>query len=202
MPSPFQKLQRQSPVALTDKIWTLLAEHYQQAHRHYHSPQHLNEMAAHWQQVAAEPGWQDPRSSWLALLFHDVVYDPMAAHGQNEAQSAALLADLLPNTDAAQRLILLTATHGTATGEPLGGDAALFLDCDLAILSADPDRFQEYERQIAAEYVPFVGAEAFRVGRAAFLQKLRNQPRLFHSDRFHQRFDAAARRNLDGQDGA
>ncbi len=197
-----QKLQKLSPIALTDKIWTLLAEHYQQPHRHYHSLQHLAEMAAHWQQVAADPGWLDPRSTWLALLFHDVVYDPMATSGQNEAQSAALLADLLPDTEAAQRLIRLTATHGTATGEPLTGDAALFLDCDLAILGAEASRFQEYERQIAAEYVPFVGAEAYRTGRAAFLQKLLDQQRLFHSELFHRRFDDAARKNLDGQDGA
>jgi predicted metal-dependent HD superfamily phosphohydrolase len=131
-----------------------------------------------------------------------VIYDPMAPHGQNEAQSADLLAELLPNTAAAQHLIRLTATHGTAAGETLDGDAALFLDCDLAILGADPLRFAEYERQIAAEYVPFVGAEAFRMGRAAFLQKLLDQPSLFHSDLFQHRLDARARQNLGSSDEA
>ena len=201
MPSPLQSLRQQSPVALTDKIWLRLADSYQQPHRHYHSLQHLQEMAQHWARVAADPGWKDPRSTWLALLFHDVVYDPMASPGQNEAQSAALLATLLPHTEVAQRLIQLTATHGTAAAETLDGDAALFLDCDLAILGAEPERFAEYERQIAAEYVPFVGAEAFQLGRAAFLQKLRDQPRLFHSALFHGRLDAAARRNLGSQGG-
>jgi predicted metal-dependent HD superfamily phosphohydrolase len=198
MPS-LLKLQQQSPLPLPDTIWKLLSNAYQQPHRHYHSLQHLHELAEHWARVAADPGWADPRSTWLALLFHDVVYDPMAAPGQNEAQSAELLATLLPETEAAQRLIRLTATHGTAAGETLDGDAALFLDCDLAILGAEPARFAEYERQIAAEYVPFVGIEAFRAGRGAFLQKLRDQPRLFHSELFHRSLDAAARRNLGGR---
>ena len=189
-------IQQLSPLLLPEPLWALLAEHYQQPHRHYHSLQHLAEMALHYQQVTTEPGWTDPRSAWLALLFHDVIYDPMAAHGQNEARSAALLGELLPDTLAAQRLIQLTATHGPAAGETLDGDAALFLDCDLAILGADPMRFTEYERQIAAEYVPFVGAEAYRIGRAAFLQKLRDQPRLFHSSLFQDRLDTRARQNL------
>jgi len=123
MPSLHQRLQQQSPVPLDDKIWLLLETAYQQPHRHYHTLYHLTELAALYQQVQADPGWADPHSTWLALLFHDVVYDPMATHGQNEAQSADLLATLLPNSTAAQRLIRLTATHGTAAGETLDGDA-------------------------------------------------------------------------------
>ncbi len=191
----FDALVAASPLALPDAVWSAVAAAYTAPDRHYHSLEHLAELARWWREVAVGLGWTDPRSAWLALLFHDAVQARTGPPGEDESRSAALLAALLPDTEAAEQLIRLTASHG-ARPDTLGGDAALFLDCDVAILGAAPARFARYERQIAAEYAPLVPAELYRAGRRAFLERLARQPRIFASDWFHQRLDARARANL------
>jgi predicted metal-dependent HD superfamily phosphohydrolase/AcrR family transcriptional regulator len=189
-------LVRASPVDLPASAWSVIAAGYTAPGRHYHTLEHLAEMARGWREVAAGPGWADPRASWLALLFHDVVYDVAGAPGDNEDRSAAMLEALVPDASAAARLVRLTATHGKAEGAALDADAAHFLDCDVAILGAPPARFARYEAQIAAEYAPLVPLAAYRAGRRAFLARMLTLPRIFRSDRFHQRLEARARANL------
>lgn len=188
-----------SPVELPPAVWQTIAAAYTTPGRHYHTLEHLEELSRRWQEVARGPGWQDPRATWLALLFHDAVYEVGSiqtggAPGSNEARSAALLRAHVPDAGAAEAIILLTAAHGF----PLEGslDALHFLDADMAILAAPPGRFARYERQIAAEYAPVVGAEAYRAGRRAFLEHLLASPRIFRSEWFHARLDARARANL------
>ncbi|MGI4796157.1 MAG: hypothetical protein ACRYG8_19290, partial [Janthinobacterium lividum] len=78
----------------------------------------------------------------------------------------------------------------------LRDDTATFLDLDMAVLGAGPADYDAYEAGIATEYVPVHGLDAFRVGRAAFLRAMLGRGRLFHTERFHCRLDAAARANL------
>jgi len=56
--------------------------------------------------------------------------------------------------------------------------------------------FDDYERGIAAEYVPVHGTDAYRAGRAAFLRTLLKRPRLFLTDRFDAALHAPARANI------
>ena len=74
-------------------------------------------------------------------------------------------------------------------------DAALFLDCDMAILGAEPRAYEVYEQAIATEY-QHVPPELYRAGRARFLDKLLQSPRIFLSDFFYVEREAAARANL------
>jgi predicted metal-dependent HD superfamily phosphohydrolase len=74
-------------------------------------------------------------------------------------------------------------------------DAAKFLDCDIAILGAPPDRFDEYDAAIAVEYAA-VPADRFRAGRGAFLRTLLARERLFLNELFHAELDGLARSNL------
>lgn len=189
------RLVRISPIALSPAIWGAVAAAYTAPGRYYHTLEHLAELAASWEAVAAGPGWRDPRASWLALLFHDAVYDVAAGPGVSETRSAALLAALLPETAEPERLIRLTAAHGHEPPD-LDADAAHFLDADMAILGAPPARFARYEAQVAAEYAPVVGMDAFRAGRRAFLSGLAAKPRIFGTPFFHDRLDAPARANL------
>ena len=59
-----------------------------------------------------------------------------------------------------------------------------------------PPAYDAYEHGIAREYVPVHGLRPFRAGRAGFLRTMLARPRLFLTERFGQRYDAAARRNL------
>ena len=65
----------------------------------------------------------------------------------------------------------------------------------MSILGAAPNVFDAYDAAIAREYSN-VPAAAYRAGRRAFLARLAVAPRIFLSDYFHARLDAAARANV------
>lgn len=184
---------RHAPYAITPEVAALLARHYNEPHRAYHNAQHITEVLRWFDAVADEVGWSSPRDVYDAVLFHDVIYDPKAH--DNEERSAELAVAHGCSSRTAE-LIQLTARHGKVTRDEVATDAALFLDCDTAILGAPMAEFDAYNRAIAIEY-GHVPAEAFRAGRGAFLRMMRERPRLFLTEYFHAKLDEAARANLD-----
>jgi predicted metal-dependent HD superfamily phosphohydrolase len=171
----------------------LLAAHCE-AHRAYHTLQHLGECLA---LLKAQPGSaQRPAEVALALWFHDAVYD-VRRHDNEErsaewARRAVLEAGAAP--DAAERVhALVMATRHDA--EPLGADARLLVDIDLAILGAPAERFAEYERQIRIEYA-HVPAEVFETRRREILAGFLARDPLYLTAPMRERFEAAARANL------
>ena len=175
--------------------------------RAYHGFGHVREVLRHYDEVAAGPGWSQPREVGLAVLYHDAVYE--AGRGDNEARSAELaraqIAAWLPDAgidaDCVAKLILLTARHGQHApqdfpADAIGEDIRLFLDCDMAILGATPEAFEAYDRAIADEYRGVVPGWLYRRKRRAFLRGLLARERIYLSDFFHARLDARARANL------
>ncbi|HEU0036850.1 MAG TPA: hypothetical protein VFQ53_39845 [Kofleriaceae bacterium] len=198
---------RHAPYTVAPELERELVAHYSEPHRAYHNTTHIAELLQWFDVVADEVGWTNARDVYDAILFHDVIYDPRAAHGDNERMSAALARRHGASEHAAE-LILLTARHGSIVREAVDADAAHFLDSDTAILGAEPAAFDAYDAAIAREYA-HVPPDAFEAGRGAFLAKMLAQPRIFLSDFFHARLDARARDNLgralaryQGQDGA
>ena len=175
--------------------------------RAYHSWSHIEEVEHWYQEVLEGPGWKKPREVFIAILCHDAIY--VAGRKDNEAKSAQLALDLvgkhLPNQqlDAARisELILLTARHGSLVPSDVDPEAALFLDCDMAILGASPEVFDRYDAAIREEYSVVPGV-LYSFGRRRFLTRLLSAPRIFLSDYFHARLDAAARANLHRALGA
>lgn len=196
-----------APLLLPDAMRTALVDAYATPHRAYHNLGHVAEVLTHFQDVARTHGWRHVRETWLAVLYHDAVYVPGKA--DNEARSAQLArahaARWLPDAgiDIArvEALILLTARHGRLAPQDFQDDAAAddsrrLLDCDMAILGASPDRFDAYDRAIAAEYQGHVPGLIYRMQRRRFLKALLARPRIFLDDDFHARLDAQARSNL------
>ncbi|MGY0612221.1 MULTISPECIES: HD domain-containing protein [unclassified Luteimonas] len=175
--------------------------------RAYHHFGHVEAVLGHFDEVAAGPGWARPHETWLAMLYHDAIYD--AGRRDNEARSARLaaqeIARWLPDAGIdvghVVDLIELTARHGSlrpeALGEgPDGDDRRHFLDCDMAILGADAAAFDAYDRAIAEEYSDAVPGVLYRINRRRFLRGLVRCDRIYLSAFFHERLDAAARANL------
>ena len=170
--------------------------------RAYHHFGHVRDVLARADDVAAGPGWRQPDEVRLAILYHDAVYEP--ARRDNEARSALLAREHLgrwpsgADADRVAWLVALTARHGRLGPDDLQDDpdAANFLDCDMAILGAEPAVFDAYDRGIAAEYRGHVPGWLFAMQRRRFLKGLLASPRIFLGDFFHGRLDAAARRNL------
>lgn len=182
-------------VAAADEALCIeLQRRYGEPQRYYHTLQHLGECLA-WFEREKEAA-EHPGEVALALWFHDAVYD-VHAH-DNEARSAdwargAMLSAAVP-ADAAERVhALVMATRHDAV--PAGRDAELLVDIDLSILGADPARFDEYERQVHAEYA-FVPDEARRQRRRAILQRFLAREAIYATPRMHALLEARARANL------
>ncbi len=176
----------------------LLARAYGEGRRAYHTLAHVAEVLRHLSWAREHAELDDLAAVYVAVLFHDAVYDARAK--DNEARSAELAREALvtaPLADPARvtELILATARHGTIDPGP-DRDLALFLDCDMAILGAPTADYDSYERGVAYEYAEAYPPAAFREGRAAFLEALAARPRRFATALFHDAYDAAARANL------
>ena len=171
-----------------------LQRRYAEPQRHYHTMQHLGECLAWFEREQAQA--EHPAEVALALWFHDAIYD-VHAH-DNEARSAdwarqALLAAGV-DAEAAERVhALVMATRHDAV--PEGRDAELLIDIDLSILGAGRERFDEYERQVHAEY-GFVPEEVRLPRRRAILQRFLDRKAIYATPRMHAQLEAQARINL------
>jgi predicted metal-dependent HD superfamily phosphohydrolase len=186
------------PIELPDGLVAELRAAYATPPRAYHGWAHVERVLEHVREIA----WPHPREVWLAALFHDAIY--VAGAPDNEARSAALAREAiarwfpgeLVDADRVAALIELTARHGRIAPGEVDAEAALFLDCDTAVLGAPADEFDRYDAGIAAEWAGAVAPAAYRAGRRAFLERLLAAPRIFLSEPFHARLDAPARANL------
>ena len=193
---------RFEPMTLPAAMQADLEAAYAMPARAYHNFSHVQAVLQHCRAVADGPGWEHPREVQLAALYHDAIYD--AGRSDNEARSADMareaIARWLPDAgiDAARvvELIELTARHSKLAPGDVDPEAALFLDCDMAILGAPAAVFDAYDKGIAEEYAGHVPGFLFRLNRRRFLKQLLLKPRIFLSAFFHARLDAAARANL------
>jgi predicted metal-dependent HD superfamily phosphohydrolase len=195
------------PLVLGDAQRSALEAAYAQPPRAYHDFHHVGEVLRHYDEVAAGPGWTQPREVALAVLYHDAIYQP--GRSDNESRSARFAVEQIAHWQPesgidAQRvahLIELTARHGQFAPADFEGDRApdvvrRFLDSDKAIFGAEPAAFDAYDRGIAAEYRGALPGWLFRLNRRRFLKALLARERIFLSDFFHSRLDAQARANL------
>ena len=193
--------------ALPEGMMHALELAYATPPRAYHDFNHVAEVLRHYDAVADGPGWVQPLVVRLAVLYHDAVYEP--GRKDNETQSAVFareqiarwLPDAAVEVERVAELIELTARHGQFRPGDFGktavaDDTRHFLDCDMAILGAEPARFDAYDRAIAAEYRGHVPGWLFRINRRRFLKSLLARPRIYLSGFFHERYDAQARSNL------
>jgi predicted metal-dependent HD superfamily phosphohydrolase len=164
--------------------------------RGYHDTRHLTEVLDRLDELAEAGTTYDVLAVRLAAWFHDAVYD-----GERDAEerSAAWAEHALPGlidpevaTEVA-RLVRLTETH-QPTDDDLNGCA--LSDADLAILAAPGERYASYTSAVRREY-DHLDDEVFRAGRAQVLAGLAAKPQLFHTPYARERWEAAARVNLE-----
>ncbi len=184
---------------ISDKLIDGLKARYSESQRHYHTWAHIEALLRHYE--AAKPRLRRPVPVLWALYFHDAIYDPMAK--DNEDRSAVLLEQEeqthLSTDDLAFAATIIRATAKHVIPEGLNendtADLAAFLDMDLSILATRAEVFDQYEKDVRAEYA-FVPEEAFRKGRAAILQNFLARPRLYFTASAHKDWEDAARANL------
>lgn len=162
-----------------------LLQRWDEPHRHYHGPGHLQEA------LEALDRLGGGRAERLALWFHDAVF---TSGPDDEAASAALASARLgddPDADEVARLVLLTRDHAPRPDDEAG---ARVCDADLWILGAEPDRYAASVRDLRAEQAA-VPTQAWALARLQRLESLLAGP-IYHTPSGRTRRRAAARRNL------
>lgn len=185
---------------LFNKMWTA----YHETHRRYHNMRHVVEcidLLDNDTATALGLGDEQRDAVLLALWFHDVVYYTQAPKPgvSNEELSAAWARGVLQAAQAREYFprVILRLIASTAQGhEPQDLLEEVVHDIDYAILGADWERFNEYDASIAVEWAT-MPTMVYLEHRATFLRRALQQPRLYRTDLFHERFDAARIANLE-----
>ncbi len=178
-----------------DARFAILATAYAEPHRHYHDARHVRECLGLFDGAAHLA--QRPDEVELAIWLHDVVYRPMRR--RNEERSARFADWWLRASGVGDEVIarvrglILCTRH---VEDPRSRDEALIQDVDLGVLGASAERFAEYERQIRREY-RWVPGPLYRRRRAAVLRSFLDREAVYRTEWFRERFEAAARHNLE-----
>lgn len=175
-----------------------LFTNYSDPARAYHNWSHIGAMLELLEET--HDLLQRPRAVLLAILFHDVVYDPRA--DDNEDASAEFMHRVATDEDqydliGADVLISFTRTHevGVQFAADIRNDGRYFLDMDLSILGAEPPEFRTYCNQIRQEF-HFVPDEEYLAGRIRVLERFLDRSSIFFSTWGQRRFEQRARINL------
>jgi predicted metal-dependent HD superfamily phosphohydrolase len=183
---------------LSAELVRALQQAYGTPPRAYHHLGHIEEVLQWFDWVESQAPWRAPREVCTAVLFHDAMYVPGA--GDNEVRSAAMAGSAIAqylelegiDADRVAQLILWTSRHGHLGADDVDPEAARFLDCDLAILAADPARYRRYRDRALPR-------EVYHAGRRRFVTSLLARPRIFLSDLFYAEREGVARRNLQAE---
>jgi predicted metal-dependent HD superfamily phosphohydrolase len=175
-----------------------LVSAYADPARGYHDTQHLSEVLARLDELAANGTLFDRVPVVLAAWFHDAIYD-----GERDAEerSAAWAEDALaglaePRVVAeAARLVRLTETHRPDDDDANG---CALSDGDLGILAAPPERYSDYVVNVRREY-SHLADDVFEAGRADVLRDLLAKPQLFHTAYALKHWEDAARANMEAE---
>ena len=74
-------------------------------------------------------------------------------------------------------------------------DCSYFLDIDISILGAAPERFDAYEEQIRKEY-EMVPQKLFNSGRSKVLKSFLDREYIYYTDYFRNKYEEIARDNM------
>jgi predicted metal-dependent HD superfamily phosphohydrolase len=189
-----QRQSTQAPAA--EAVLDELIRVYREPPRRYHTLAHI---AALLRQLEAHGGAVgDGDAVALAIIFHDVVYDPRRQ--DNEQQSAAVARERLGALGFPARLIEKVATYIEATqhGREVDSDdadLALLLDLDLSTLASAPEAYRLYASDIRQEYghVPNL---LYRLGRRQILEGFLARERIYRTPFLAERWEARARANI------
>lgn len=171
-----------------------LLARYREAHRAYHTREHLEECLALLHGVGGR--CDHPEEVAMALWFHDAIYEPRRS--DNEAASASWLAAVCAgaglDTLRIERMhgLVMATRHTAQVGQP---DAQMLVDIDLAILGAPAERFDAYEAQIRREY-HWVPSLIYRAKRASVLKGFLRRSTIYATPLFQERFEKQARTNI------
>lgn len=185
-------------LSLLDRI---LARH-REKHRRYHTATHVAWVIRHVDELVTVEPVDHLGEVVAAAFYHDAVYEP--SYPANERASARLarrdLTAIGWTVEAVERVAsMIEATEHDASGsEHVGGDTAILLDADLAILGADPAGYSTYVAGVRSEY-RHVDDDDWTGGRAGVLRGLLQRPTIYRTATGRGRWEERARANITAE---
>ena len=175
-----------------EQFWVILAAKYNSPSRHYHNLVHLEKMFEHYDYIKSSLTNCD--SVAIAIFYHDIIYS--ARKTNNEAQSAAMMEAHLskstyPEIEKVKALILATKEHKRSSDS----DTNIFLDIDMSILGAAPQKYLAYSKAVRKEFRIYPNF-LYLPGRIKVLKSFLAAEAIFKTEYFFERFEVAARRNI------
>lgn len=157
-------LVKEEHYGIAQNIFQETLDSYAEKGREYHTIEHILFCLNQLETYRDHPNFLQ---LWLALLWHDVVYDTKSHHNEEDSayRAAKYMEELgLPNSDIVQRYIISTKYH-----DPDQEDERLVCSIDMMILAAEPAVYEQYAVAIRREY-GWVSDEDYRQGRASVLR--------------------------------
>lgn len=186
------------PLPRGEAVRDALLAAYGDPGRGYHDLTHLTEVLDRLDELGTAGVAFAPLPVVLAAWFHDGVYDGRPGVEERSAEWAETALPALAGRDVAAevaRLVRLTEGHRPTAGD---ADGEALCDADLAILAAGEARYGAYTAAVRREYA-HVADDDFARGRAAILRELLGKPTLFHTAYARDRWEAAARANVEAE---
>jgi predicted metal-dependent HD superfamily phosphohydrolase len=182
-------------VAGNPEMFERITKAYAEPHRRYHTAAHIDACLREFDSVRslARSGSEVESALW----FHDVIYNTRAS--DNELQSAEMASRFLASSGVSPSICARVHSHILATahkGKPDDDDARLVVDIDLSILGQDEQVYGLFERSVREEYkwVPWF---LFRRKRIEILRSFLDRESIYGTEQFRQRYESAARSNLE-----
>lgn len=181
-----------------DVIWTDLAQRYTEPQRAYHNLHHITRMIATADRLAHLA--TDYTSVLLAILFHDVIYEP--DHAFNEENSVVYADNAMQQLGigTAQRAYVGSLIMATKLSTPATADINehIVRDADLETLGLPFDLFLAYNQAIARESKQPATAATFH-GRIHIMEGFLARDQIFQTFDMALTHEAQARRNISRQ---
>ncbi|CAG1020617.1 Phosphopantetheine adenylyltransferase [Patescibacteria group bacterium] len=180
---------------LGDSISETLKNYYHQFGRYYHNLDHLTNGLREFREI--EKFLQNPYAVLIALLFHDIVYEPTAPALANETASCELAKQLCDFDEKDHAEIINHILHTSHHYEGhRNSDTDYLCDIDMAILGVSESEFEQYEQAIRQEYSCF-NDEQYKSGRLSFLKNLLDRKTIYKTSYFRMKYESNARANIE-----
>ena len=139
-------------------------------------------------------------NSWNTILFtlfyHDVIYNSLKSN--NEEKSAEFAIKRMQLLSVPEEIIkrcgnqILATKHHKVSEDT---DTNYFTDADLAILGSNWETYEQYYKNVRKEYAVYPSL-VYNPGRKKALKHFLTMDNIFKTEYFHQKFEKAARENI------
>lgn len=181
---------------LIHELWNEIERNYSGENRHYHNLIHLENMMKELDEVIKNI--RNPEAILLSLFYHDIIYNPSA--NDNEEKSAELAIGRMKEIGIPDSGIerIKKQIHATKSHHSEDKDTGYLIDADLSILGQTPEVYSNYSANVRKEF-RFYPDFIYKRGRSKVLKNFIKNERIFKTDYFHQKYEKAARRNIENE---